>query len=348
MDILKELININTVNDLENKKIRNFIKNILSPLNFEFEEVGEGDKKVLIAKRGNSNIGFVCHTDTVDASMWTYNPFELTVKNDILYGLGVSDMKGGIAALLNALIELDKDIPCNCYFTFDEEINFEGIKKLVSSKDDFPNTLVFPEPTDNIPAIANKGCLEFKISFQGVSAHSSTPFLGSNAILKAMNYVYELQTFAKSLENETDNLYEVEYTTFNLAKINGGNALNKVPDYSEIFFDFRTISIKQESEIIDEVEKLTKKYNAKLEILNNVSCAKSDSNEFEKVIEGICNKKCHGLNYVTEASFFKDKNILILGPGPITAHQKDEHISKSSFYETIGLYKKIINALSKK
>ena len=348
MDILNNLIEINTVNDLENAKIREYLKTLLQPLNFEFEEIGNSSTKVLIAKRGESNLGFVCHTDTVSASNWRYNPFTLTNEEDKLYGLGSSDMKGGIAALLEALKDLPKEIPLTCYFTFDEEIDFKGIKLLTKNKKNFPKTLVFPEPTNGIPAIANKGCMEFKVEFMGISAHSSTPLLGENAIIKAMNFTNELNIFAKSLENEKDYLYEVPYTTCNLAKISGGSALNKVPDYCEIAFDFRTINSIQESKILETINDLVKKYKAKLEIINNVSCALSKSLEFKDCIEKICNCKCTNLNYVTEASFFIDKNILILGPGPVTAHQKDEYITKTSFLETINLYKKIIKELSYK
>ena len=346
MDILKDLIAINTVNDLENEAIRDYLKRFLAQLDFEFEEIGKESTKVLIAKRGKSKLGFVCHTDTVLASNWSYNPFELTIQKEKLYGLGVSDMKGGIAALLNALKELPKDIPLTCYFTFDEEINFNGIKLLIESKSDFPNTLVFPEPTAGIPAIANKGCMEFKVNFFGKSAHSSTPMLGENAIIKAMNFIDELNSFVASLKKEKDDLYEVPYTTCNIAKINGGDAINKVPDYCEIAFDFRTINTKQERLIFKTLDSLAKKYNAKIEVINNVFCAISKSSDFKNNVGKICKRDCVNLSYVTEASFFSDKNILILGPGPVTAHQKDEYITKTSFLETIDLYKKIITHLS--
>ena len=48
----------------------------------------------------------------------------------------------------------------------DEEINFKGINELVKSNVSLPSTLVFPEPTDLCPVIANKGCIEFKVIFK--------------------------------------------------------------------------------------------------------------------------------------------------------------------------------------
>lgn len=345
--ILKDLIEFNTVNDKENEKIRNYLEKFLTPLNFTFESIGEGSKKVLIATRGISNLGFICHTDTVSASkFWSYNPYTLTRQDDKLIGLGASDMKGGIASLLCALKELDKSIPITCFFTFDEEINFEGINMLINAKKDFPKTLIFPEPTDLEPILANKGCLEFKMQVLGKSTHSGTPNLGDNAILKSMKIIEELNSFAESLKHETNSLYEIPYTTFNMAMINGGTALNIVPDLCEISFDFRTINKKQEPTILTFLEEIARKYDAKLEIINKVSCAITENEDFKNKIEEICGRKTSGVNYVTEASFFQDKNILILGPGPVTAHRKDEYILKSSYLNTIEIYKKIIKELS--
>lgn len=345
---LKDLIKINTINDLENDIFRDYIKKFLLPLNFTFREIGEGKEKILIAKRGESDLGFVCHTDTVsDSALWTKKPLELTVTDNYLYGLGVSDMKGGIAALLEAIKSLEKDYPLTCYFTYDEETNFKGISELVRLEKELSNTLIFTEPTDNIPVVANKGCLEFKVSFTGKSAHSSTPMLGENAILKAIDFIKELEILAKELMNETESIYEIPYTTFNLSKINGGDAINKVPDSCEIYFDFRTVSRNQENRIFDKLNNLVNSFNASMDVINNVSCAINETDDFRKQVEDICEKPSTGLNYVTEASFFTNKNILILGPGPVTAHQEDELISIESYKRTIDLYKKIIMFFAK-
>ena len=118
-EILKDLIEIDTVNDNKNIEMRDYLKKTLKLLNFKISEIGDDKKKVLIAERGKSNIGFVCHTDTVSAGdNWQYDPYKLTTCNGYMYGLGVCDMKGGIAALLDALSIIDKQYPCNLYFKY--------------------------------------------------------------------------------------------------------------------------------------------------------------------------------------------------------------------------------------
>lgn len=345
-DILKNIIEINTINDKENEKIRTYIKSLLKYKNFDFQEIGNDKEKVLLAKRGDPTIAFCCHTDTVDKSIyWTKEALKLTEDNDNYYGLGVSDMKGGIAALLETVISLPLTIPCMLCFTYDEEKDFRGIKKLIKNNIKLPKTIVFPEPTNLVPAIANKGCLEFSVRFIGTSAHSSTPELGDNAIYKALGFIKDLRKLAEELKEETISIYEVPYTTFNLSKISGGKEINKVPDMCEITFDFRTITREHNIKIVDSINSLVKKYQATVTIINNLDAAVTEDKCFQEKITSIAKKPVVGLNYVTEASFFRDKNIVILGPGPITAHQKDERISKKSFKKCQDLYLELINNL---
>lgn len=129
IETLKKLVEYNTIRDKENIEIINYISNYLKDLGFKIEK----KKKYLIMSIGNDyKLGFIGHSDTVDTTDgWLTNPFTLTQKDDLLYGLGACDMKGGIAAFLQALKEIDlyklkKGI--KIYITYDEEISFKGIK----------------------------------------------------------------------------------------------------------------------------------------------------------------------------------------------------------------------------
>ena len=84
--ILKDLVSFNTIKDLENKEIINYIEKYLKNLGFKTEHKG----KYLIMSIGNNyKIGFLGHTDTVEyIDGWNTNPFELTKMDNRLYGLG--------------------------------------------------------------------------------------------------------------------------------------------------------------------------------------------------------------------------------------------------------------------
>jgi len=132
--ILKDLVKFNTIKDKENIGIINYIEKYLKSL--EFKTVHKG--KYLIMEKGeNVKVGFLGHTDTVDyIDGWKTSPFELKNIDNKLYGLGVADMKGGIAAMLEAVSKIDflqLKYGIKLFFTYDEEIGFGGIYDIVKS-----------------------------------------------------------------------------------------------------------------------------------------------------------------------------------------------------------------------
>ena len=137
--ILKDLVKFNTVKDKENIGIINYIEKYLLNLGFKTE----AKEKYLIMSIGKDHkVGFLGHTDTVKyINGWQTNPYELTVKNSNIYGLGVCDMKGGIAAILEAVSQIDLNKIKNgikLYFTYDEEIGFGGAYDILKLKKEFP------------------------------------------------------------------------------------------------------------------------------------------------------------------------------------------------------------------
>lgn len=282
-----------------------------------------------------AGLGFVGHTDTVEFTQgWHYEKFALTKRQDKLYGLGVCDMKSGIAAIVAAISQVDfgkMSQGIKLYFTYDEEIGFSGIQEVVSYEKNFPEVLLIGEPTNNEIVVGSKGLLEFRVSFQGIKAHSSTPEKGKNAIMSAILFIRDLQEFYETEIKTEENLdFAIPYTTMNVGKIQGGSAINSVPDFCEFWVDFRTIDEKVEEKIVRKMENLQKKYEAKVEELNRLSAFYQPSQ--------ISRKTC---NFITEASFLPNQRI-ILGAGPVTAHEVDESISVKSLQQLVQQYKELI------
>lgn len=336
-EVLENLVKYNTVKDKENKGILDYIENILKTLEFRTEK---RDKFLIMSNSSKTPLGFLGHTDTVEfTDGWKYDKFKLTKSNDRLYGLGVCDMKSGIAAIISAVSQIDfkklnKGI--KLYFTYDEEIGFNGIKEVVKYEKNFPQKMIIGEPTNNEIIIGSKGLLEYKISFKGKKAHSSTPEKGKNAIMSAINFINELNEFyEKKIKLDLNSNFEIPYTTMNIGKINGGSAINSVPETCEFLVDFRTINNEVEEKIIEKIEKLKRKYSADVRTVN---CISAFFNKSE-----LSNKTS---NFITEASFLKTDSI-ILGAGPITAHEVDEYITKKSLDMLVEQYKQIINDICK-
>lgn len=331
-EILKKLVEINTVKDEENKKIINYIESLLVAKGFKTEMK---NNCLIMSIKEKINFGFLGHTDTVDINnAWTLKAFVLQEKDGFLYGLGVCDMKGGIAAILEAVIETNwenKNKGMKLYFTFDEEIDFSGIKLIINSGEKFPENMLIGEPTNNVIQNASKGLLEVNIEFSGISAHSSMPSQGENAIEKSVMFLNELETFYNQLKEDKNNIYAEPCTTMNVAKIQGGSSINIVPDYCMVSIDFRVINNQHIDLILNKLSDLAKKYNAEIEILNNIKAFETENEE-----------KCP-TNFITEASFIDSKNRYILGVGPVNPHKANEFITEESLEKLVEQYKNMIN-----
>lgn len=334
-EILKDLVNFNTVRDKENSNIIEYIENILKQKGFVTEYKG----KNLIMRYGNKpTLGFLGHTDTVEyIEGWNTNPLKLTEIDGKLYGLGVCDMKSGIAAFIDAILEIDLTKLKNgvkVYCTYDEEIGFSGIYDITKRDEKFPDFVIFGEPTNNEVLIGCKGLLECDLHFKGLKAHSSNPEKGISANLNAIKFLSELEDFyLNNIKNEENTNYEIPYTTMNVGILKGGTSKNSIPSECYATLDFRIVELKHSEIILTKIEELCKKYNCKYDIIQQIK-------PFINEVEFENDRKT--ANFMTEASFVNCKSKIILGAGPVTAHEVNEYIEKQSYDKLVEQYKKII------
>lgn len=141
-EILKDLVKFNTIQDKENTKIIDYIENYLKQIGFSTKYK---TKCLVMQIKNECNLGFLGHTDTVQAGNdWSIDPFNMKEEEGKLYGLGTCDMKSGIAAIIKAVSEIDwkkQKYGIKLYFTYDEEINFSGIKELIKIEKSFPKKM---------------------------------------------------------------------------------------------------------------------------------------------------------------------------------------------------------------
>lgn len=337
-EVLENLVKFNTIKDKQNKEILDYIEKTLESIGFKTEK---RDKFLIMSNKEESAIGFLGHTDTVEfTDGWKYEKFNLTKVEDKLYGLGVCDMKSGISAIISALSQIDfenLDKGVKLYFTYDEEIGFSGIKDIINYEKNFPKEMIIGEPTNNEIIVGSKGLMEYRISFKGIKTHSSTPEKGKNAIMSAISFINELNQFYETeVKIEKDINFDIPYTTMNIGKVEGGSAINSVPDFCEFLVDFRTTNKNIEKKIINKLEILKEKYVANIQEINRLSAFFNKSE--------LSTKTC---NFITEASFLKS-NCIILGAGPVTAHEINEYITKESLQLLVTQYKELIEKSCKK
>lgn len=350
--ILRDLIQFNTAFDAQNKSIMEYCDAYLSKLGFKTNYVIDNDthKLCLVASAGIDEpaLGFVCHTDTVElGSNWKdYDAMDLTIDGDKLVGLGISDMKGGMAAVLSAVGNFDWKLPkkgLKLYFTFDEENNFTGIKTILAKEKDLPQNIIIPTPTSLYPVVATKGLLKLSVLITGKEAHSSNPTKGVNAIEHAVSFLSEVYSFNNRMKiDDKNNAFELPYTTFNLGKIQGGTSLNRVPNECNVYIEYRTIKNEHNRQIIEKINELAEKYNGFVTVIDDVQPMATFAENFITRLEDLTGNKRSSVAIVSDGNFLKDQSVVLLGPGPVTSGERNEFISKFSYETLIELYTKLL------
>jgi len=190
------------------------------------------------------------HIDVVPGQAGQFEP---RVDGDRLYGRGAYDMKGALAAMLlsAAAMREQGDVRVRLGIVGDEESEVEverGSDHLVDSGfvGDFAIT---GEPTDLHIGVEAKGVLALRVEVGGVAAHGATPWLGDNAILRAIEVFRSIESlpFARHSSELFDR------PSINLGRILGGDALNKVPDRCAIDVDIRYLPDQDPSTVLEQV-----------------------------------------------------------------------------------------------
>ncbi|HWI21481.1 MAG TPA: M20/M25/M40 family metallo-hydrolase [Baekduia sp.] len=205
------------------------------------------------ADSGKPVVIFHGHLDVVPAHG---NQFQPVVDGDRLIGRGAYDMKGALAAMMFALADsaTQKDVRVSFICVPDEEsedVSRRSTDELVNAglSGDFAIT---GEPTDLHIGVQAKGVLAIRVALGGVAAHGSTPWLGDNAILKAHDAFRRIETLPFS--RQSSDLFV--RPSINLARIEGGDAFNKVPDRCQIDIDIRFLPGQDPEQILAQIRSI--------------------------------------------------------------------------------------------
>jgi succinyl-diaminopimelate desuccinylase len=232
-----------------------FVRGWLESRDIEVRDIEHRGLPVLVAEVGSTADDAPCiilhgHLDVVPGRS---EQFEPRIEGDRLFGRGAYDMKGGLAAMMCALkdVERHEQVRVRLICVPDEEseeLDVRSTDTIVRGGvvGDFAIT---GEPTDLHIGIAAKGVLAMLIDVEGRAAHSSTPWLGDNAVLKAVDVFRAIETLPFS--RESSELFD--RPSINLGRIQGGDALNKVPDSCQMAVDIRFLPEQNAAEILDQV-----------------------------------------------------------------------------------------------
>jgi succinyl-diaminopimelate desuccinylase len=204
------------------------------------------------------------HLDTVPAQ----GNLPGRLEDGVVWGLGASDMKAGVAVMIELARELGQRGDIGFLFFPREELSaeenplpalFESLPGLAGAE-----LAILLEPTDGIIHAGCLGHLHAKVVVEGRSAHSARPWQGLNAIELALELLTPL-AHVQPREAEIDGLTFVE--VLSLTEIHGGIAANVIPDRVEATLSYRYAPDRTPEEAEAELRRLAG--DAELEIVGD-------------------------------------------------------------------------------
>jgi acetylornithine deacetylase len=266
---------------------------------------------------------FSTHIDTVPPHL----PFR--EDDDFMYGRGVSDAKGIIAAQCAAAEVLrTAGHRIALLFVSGEERDSAGAM-LANESPKGSRFLVNGEPTDNRLAVASKGALRTVFRATGKMAHSAYPELGDSAIHKLV------RVLARLLEMELPVTEDVGPSTLNIGLIHGGRAPNVIADAAEAQVLVRLVgdSAPIRAAILEAAAGL-----ADVDFTLEIPFVRL------RAVPGLPTMVAKFTTDIPKLTNWGEP--LLLGPGNIhVAHTPYEKLSKKELFEAIDLYIKIAKQL---
>lgn len=308
------------------------------------------------------------HYDTVpigNRNNWSVDPFEAVVKDGLIFGRGSGDMKGAIAsaliaarALVESNIKLKRDFMIHC--VADEEyFGRYGTKYLAEngyiSPDEVEMAVVGEGSTRDWRIHARtavRGRRILEVVTKGVSAHSSRPEAGVNAVLKMSKILLALNEHTFSFPKHH---LLPDPTIAPGTLISGGTKDNIIPEQCKAVCDLRTVPGMDIEEILKEIRGVINKLKEKdpkldAEVTNPLGKPPSEISLDEKVYK-IADKALRkvkgyslepigtsGSNDTSWITTIAGVPAMAFGPGGGGAHGADEWVSIDMLLDFAKIY----------
>lgn len=377
---LEKLISFDTTSRNSNLELIEFVRTWLLQYGIEswLAYNPQHSKACLFAsiadKSGHTQGGVVLsgHTDVVpvDGQKWSFPPFELTEKDGKLYGRGSADMKGFIAVALSLVphwVENRPNKPLHLALSFDEEVGCIGVTFLLrelEARGIRPDGCIVGEPTSMRVVVAHKGINVYRCCVRGKAAHSSLTPQGCNAIEYAARLICHIRDLADGIKAQGpfDAFFDVPFTTVTTNQIQGGSAVNILPQSCEFTYEFRNLPGVNPAQIQSRVEQYVEQTllpqmhkesaDADIQITPVAIVPGLDMAEQEAITQLAraltSDRQKHKVAFATEGGHFQQSGIpaIVCGPGSIeVAHKPDEYIEAAQLEQCEVFLKKLGNAL---
>jgi succinyl-diaminopimelate desuccinylase len=350
----------------------------LAKLGFKTETVKLDHCENLIALRGEGSdyFAFVGHTDVVaPGDGWSVDPFEGVVRDGRLYGRGVADMKGSVAAWMVALEDFllanpNTKLPLALLIAGDEEVESLGmpamLARLVSSGKKVKLCLV-GEPTateslgDCIKA-GRRGSLSAKVTVKGLQGHVAYPHLAKNPNHALSRIISRLTSV-----NLDDGLPPLALadgdcgwpkSSLQVASISSGvgGGTNVIPGEAEFRFNIRYRVPLTRDKLISLLSPMMQDEECQVSVAWNAGSNPYDSDAGRLRTAVIESLRKRGFSpSVTRDGGTSDgrfvaehgAEVLELGPCNQTIHKVDEHLTVCELEQLALVYRDVLESVAK-
>lgn len=367
VELTRDLLRFDTVNPPGNEgPANNHLGEYLAARGIAVEYQGIGDDRTNLIARlagsGDEHLVLCGHMDVVHPGVgaWEHDPFAATIVDGRLIGRGAADMKGGVAAMAEALVELADEgfRPAGDLIlavTAGEEVNMVGAKLLESTGIVAgASNLVIGEPTGLDVFHAEKGVIWPRIIAQGRTAHGAMPHLGVNAISFMARVITRLEAYPFPYERND----VLGSPTLSVNVIDGGVKTNVVADRCMIEVDMRLVPGQSREQILEGLEEILRDVirevpvTVEVEILQDAPAVETAA-ESPLLAAGVGavrevtgrEPRVGGVGYATDGAFIAPAlgaDMIIVGPGGVDQlHQPNEWVAVSQLEEAVKVYKAI-------
>ena len=279
------------------------------------------------------------HTDTVPPN----GNAGARIEGDRMYGVGTTDMKGGIATMLElarAVTEPLVDVTYVFYAREEVAIAHSGLREIYAARPDLleGDVALLGEPTLGAVEAGCQGTMRLEVTLVGARAHTARPWMGSNAIHRLGDILGVVSNF----EGRRPVVDGCEYReSLQAVFVEGGVAGNVVPDRAMLRVNYRFAPDRNAETAEAFVRELLSPVLSDSDTIEVVDCSPAARPGLDDpLLRALIDR--NGLEVRaklgwTDVAFFAERGVPAsnFGPGDSTlAHTRDEYLERAWLLDT--------------
>ncbi|MDB5713829.1 MAG: succinyl-diaminopimelate desuccinylase [Sphingomonadales bacterium] len=244
-------------------------------------EAPDGPVENLLATRGSDtgpHFAFAGHLDVVPPGEgWESAPFDPQVRGDLLHGRGAVDMKGSIAAFVEAASRIpDHKGRLTLIITGDEEgpatFGTQSLIERMRARNLIPDQCLVGEPTSAVRLgdtikIGRRGSVNIWIDVAGTQGHVAYPHLAENPIPALVRILSAIDALVLDADSDWFQASNIEVTSIDV----GNPATNIIPAKASARLSIRFNDQQNGEGLIALIRDIAKRESVRATVVGRIS-----------------------------------------------------------------------------